>query len=353
MLFQEQTTLLTSINKEVKSVTIRNRKHVEITITNYGGIITSIKTPDKNGNFNEIVLGFDDLNSYTSENYKKNCPYLGAIIGRYANRIKEGQFNLDGKNYQLACNNGPNHLHGGPEGFHQKIWDMEVFTQKDRSGVILTTTSTHLEEGYPGNLKVEVTYTLTDENELVIDYNATTDQTTIINLTNHSYFNLSGCKTDILNHDIVIYANTFTPKDGNDIPTGEIVEVNDSPMDFTTPQKLGNRIDDVEGKGYDHNFVINGVENELNPAARVVDAKSGRLLEFYTTEPGFQLYTGNYLDGSFKRNEQPFDTHFGFCLEAQHYPDSPNQPNFPSTELVPGETYTQTTVYKFGIVRNQ
>lgn len=352
MLFQEQTTLLASLGKEVKTVTIRNKKHVEVTITNYGGIITSIKTPDKNGNFDEIVLGFDDINTYVSDKYTQNCPYFGAIIGRYANRIKEGQFTLQGKDYQLACNNGQNHLHGAPNGFHSKIWDMKVFTEEKRSGVILTTTSPDGEEGYPGNLNVEVIYTLTDENELVIDYKATTDKNTIINLTNHSYFNLSGCKRDVLDHDMVVYANAFTPKDENDIPTGEIVEVNDSPLDFTTPQKIGQRIEDVDGKGYDHNFVVNGLKNELNPAARVVDQKSGRWLEFYTTEPGFQFYTANYLDGSLQRGQQKFDARYGFCLEAQHYPDSPNQPDFPTTELAPGEMYKQTTVYKFGIVKN-
>lgn len=349
MIINESIQFIPSLNQEVKTITLQNRKHTQVTVTNYGGIIMSIKTPDRRGNFAEIALGFNNVEDYLSDNYKNNCPYFGAAIGRYANRIKDGQFSIDGTNYQLNCNNGPNALHGGPKGFHQKIWDMETFKEPKRTGVILTLDSKDMEEGFPGNLKVKMTYTLTFDNELVIDYEAKTDKKTIINLTNHTYFNLSSMQSNVLDHMLVLYADRFTPKDENDIPTGEVVSVNDSPMDFLLPKKIGERISDVDGRGYDHNFAINGFEGDLNIGARLVDGSTGRSLEFYTTEPGFQVYTGNYLDGSFKRDGISFDENYGVCFEAQKFPDSPNKPNFPSAELKPEETYRQTTVYKFGL----
>jgi aldose 1-epimerase len=349
MIINEKKQFIPALNAEVRTVTLQNRKHTQVTVTNYGGIIMSIKTPDRRGNFAEIALGFNDVEDYLTEDYKNNCPYFGTALGRYANRIEHGKFSIDGTDYQLNCNNGPNALHGGPGGFHQKIWEMETFKEPKRTGVILTLESKDMEEGYPGNLKIKMTYTLTFDNELVIDYEATTDKKTIVNLTNHSYFNLSSMQHDVLNHLMVLYADKFTPKDEYDIPTGEIVAVNDSPVDFLLPRLIGERIADVDGKGYDHNFVINGFEGDLNMGARLVDSSTGRSLEFYTTEPGFQVYTGNYLDGRFERDDIPFKENYGICFEAQKYPDSPNKPEFPSAELLPGETYRQTTVYKFGL----
>ncbi|TAJ12720.1 galactose mutarotase [Marinilabiliaceae bacterium JC017] len=335
---------------EINLFEIENKFGTTVNITNYGGIITSIQTRDKQGNKDEIVLGFDNPMEYLKDDYISNCPYLGAVVGRYANRIKEGKFTLNGKTYELCINNAPNHLHGGPNGLHQKTWKAEPFHSEDRAGVKLTITSPDMEEGFPGNLKVEVIYTLTNQNELVIDYHATTDKDTHINLTNHSYFTLNGCNEDVLAHQLVVYADHFTPKDETDIPTGDIVCIKDSPLDFMTPTPLGDRIKDVAGRGFDHNYVINGIIGDLRPAARVWDEKSGRTLDFFTTEPGFQLYTANYLDGSFGRGNKKFQQHYGFCLEAQHYPDSPNQPNFPSTLLKAGKTYEQTTIYRFGIL---
>jgi len=348
MIINQKTQFIPALNQEVKSVTLQNRKHTQVTITNYGGIITSIKTPDRRGNFAEIVLGFDNIEEYTTEQYIKNCPYFGASIGRYANRIKDGKFSIDGIEYQLNCNNGPNHLHGGPNGFHQKIWHMETFKETKRTGVVLTLSSPDMEEGFPGKVDIKLTYTLTFDNELVIDYEAKTDKKTILNLTNHSYFNLSSMQNNVLEHLMVLYADKFTPKDENGIPTGEIVAVNDSPMDFLTPRTIGERINDTDDIGYDHNFVINGHKNDLNIGARIVDPSTGRSLEFYTTEPGFQLYTGNYLDGSYQRDGVFFNQHQGICFEAQKYPDSPNQDHFPSTIISPKDTYRNTTVYKFG-----
>jgi aldose 1-epimerase len=349
MIISEKNQFIPALNKEVKTVVLQNRKHTQVTITNYGGIIMGIKTPDRRGNFYDIALGFDDVEDYLKEEYKNNCPYFGAAVGRYANRIANGCFTLDGKEYKLACNNGPNALHGGPGGFHQQVWDMETFKEPKRTGVILTLKSPHMEEGYPGNLEIKMTYTLTFDNELVIDYEAKTDETTVINLTNHTYFNLSNMHSNVLDNDLVLYADQYTPKNENDIPTGELTSVYDTPLDFLRPRKIGERISEVDGKGYDHNFVINGHEGDLNIAARLIDDSTGRSLEFYTTEPGFQMYTGNYLDGSLGRGEVKFPENFGVCFEAQKFPNSPNIEHFPSTVLKPGETYKQTTLYKFGV----
>lgn len=348
MIINEKIQFVPSLNEDIKTVVLQNRKHTQVTICNYGAVISSIKTPDRRGNFGEIVLGFDNAEEYATPQYRANCPYFGAVVGRYANRINKGEFTLKGKHYQLDCNNGSNHLHGGTSGFHQQIWKMETFKEAKRTGVVLTLTSPHMEGGYPGTVDVKLTYTLTFDNELVIDYEAKTDQPTILNLTNHTYFNLSSMQNNVLDHLMVLYADKFTPKDEAGIPSGEILTVNNSPLDFSVPHKIGERINDVDGIGYDHNFVFKGVENDLNIGARLVDKSTGRSLEFYSTEPGFQLYTGNYLDGTFQRNGIAFGKHYGICLEAQKFPDSPNQDHFPSAVLNPGETYHQTTVYKFG-----
>lgn len=350
MVVNEKSEFIPALNQEIKTVVLQNRKHTQVTITNYGGIIMSIKTPDRRGNFAEIALGFDSVEEYLTEEYKNNCPYFGAAVGRYANRIKDGKFSIDGEKYQLACNNGPNALHGGPQGFHQKVWTMETFKEPKRTGVVLTLKSEDMEEGYPGCVNIKMTYTLTFDNELVIDYEATTDKTTIINLTNHTYFNLSSMKNNVLDHLTVLYADNYTPKDKNDIPTGEIASVHHTPMCFLTPHTLGERIAEVDGKGYDHNYVVNGCKGDLNIAARLVDNSTGRSLEFYTTEPGFQIYTGNYLDGNLKRDGVAFEENYGVCLEAQNYPDAPNKEQFPDATLKPGDTYKQTTVYKFGLI---
>ncbi|TRX70294.1 aldose epimerase family protein [Carboxylicivirga sp. M1479] len=349
MIINQNKKFIPELNQDIEIVTLQNRKHTQVTITNYGGIIMSIKTPDRRGNFAEIALGFDEVEDYLTKEYQNNCPYFGAAIGRYANRIKGGLFSIDDKEYTLNCNNGPNSLHGGPKGFHQKVWDMETFKEPKRTGVILRLQSDDMEEGFPGLLNVKLTYTLTFDNELVIDYEAETTKKTVVNLTNHSYFNLSNMQTPVLKHQMVLYADRFTPKDENDIPTGEIVSVNDSPLDFLLPRYIGDRISDVDGRGYDHNFVINGFPGDLNLGARIIDESTGRSLEFYTTEPGFQVYTGNYLDGSFKRDDVAFTENYGICFEAQKFPDSPNQTHFPSPVLSPGEKYKQTTLYKFGL----
>ncbi len=271
---------------------------------------------------------------------------MSTTIGRYANRIAKGKFTLFGEDHELVINNGPNSLHGGPTGFHARVWDA---FQPDSSTVVFSYTSKDGEENFPGNLKVEVTFTLTQENELVIDYAASTDQATHVNLTNHSYFNLKGDGSKVLDHNLVLYANYFTPKDDEGIPTGQIVQVNDSPLDFRMPRKIGERIGEF-ADGYDHNFVVNGLVGELRPAARAWEDTTGRTLDFFTTEPGFQLYTGHYLSGQHSRNGIAFSQYTGFCLEAQHYPNSPNVEAFPSTLLNPGDVYSQTSVYKFGVM---
>jgi aldose 1-epimerase len=329
--------------------TLTNSHGLEIRAMNYGGIILSMSVPDRKGQFADVVLGHDTL-----EGYIPNTPYLGAIIGRYANRIANGSFTLDGKTYTLPKNNGPNTLHGGVEKtFDKVVWDDEPM-QGGKTGVVFTHLSKDGEEGFPGNLKVKVTYTLTDENELVIEYEATTDKATPINLTQHSYFNLAGEGTgDILNHELMLNADRFTPVDKNLIPTGELRPVKGTPLDFTTQTKIGARIDDgyeqlVLGHGYDHNFVINRKADDLELAARVYEPSSGRVLEVSTTQPGVQLYTGNFLDGTVTGTQgHVYKRRYAFCLETQHFPDSPNHPEFPSTILRPGETFHSKTVFKF------
>ena len=330
---------------------LTNARGVEARIISYGGIVISLRVPDRNGLFEDIALGYDNL-----EGYLKSTPYFGAIIGRYGNRIAKGQFTLDGKLYKLATNNAPNHLHGGVKGFDKVVWKGESFKNAEGVGVIFTYDSPDGDEGYPGTLKTRVTYTLNDRNELIVDYLATTDKSTPVNLTHHTYFNLAGeGKRDILDHEMTINADRYTPIDATSIPTGELAPVEATPFDFRNATPIGSRINhkDVQltnGKGYDHNYVLNRQGDGLVKAARVVDPSSGRVLEVSTTEPGIQFYSGNFLDGSITgKSGQLYKERFGFCLEPQHYPDSPNRPNFPSTILKPGEEYRSKTVFSFGV----
>jgi aldose 1-epimerase len=340
----------TKDGKNVDLYTLTNTNGLNAKIMTYGGIVTSLQVPDRNGNFADIVLGCDSLDEYI-----KGSPYFGALIGRFGNRIAKGKFTLDGVEYTLATNNGPNHLHGGIKGFDKVVWDAKSMQTKEGPALKLTYRSRDGEEGYPGNLSCIVSYTLTNNNELKISYEAKTDKATVINLTHHSYFNLGGHNSgDILKHELIINADRFTPVDKDLIPTGEIKPVKGTPMDFTKPMAIGSRIKQVEG-GYDHNYVLNSSPPScflkkaggLALAASVYESKSGRVMEVFTTEPGIQFYTGNFLDGSVKGKGAVYNKHNGFCLEAQHFPDSPNRPNFPSVVLKPGEKYTQLTVYKF------
>ncbi|MGV3774612.1 MAG: aldose epimerase family protein [Verrucomicrobiales bacterium] len=330
--------------KEVKLFTLRNKNGVIAKVMTYGALLTDLQTPDKNGKVSTIVLGFDSL-----DDYLKGHPFFGATTGRVANRIAKGKFTLEGKEYKLAVNNGPNSLHGGLKGFDKVLWEGKSTTVDGAPAVEFTYLSKDGEEGYPGNLKVKVVYSLNDENELKIHYTATTDKTTIVNLTNHSYFNLAG-GGNIGKHVLQLNADKYTPVNDQLIPTGEIAPVFGTPLDFTKPAEMGSRINQLDNKpvGYDHNFVINGGGKSLTFAARVGEPTTGRVLEVLTTEPGIQFYSGNFLDGSLKgRNGAVYAQHTGFCLETQHYPDSVNQPNFPSTVLKPGETFDSTTIFKF------
>ncbi len=334
--------------RPVNLYTLTNSHGVEVHAMNYGGIIVSIRVPDRKGQMADVVLGHE-----TMEGYIPNPPYFGAIVGRYANRIANGQFTLDGKTYTLPKNDGPNTLHGGTtRTFDKVVWDAEPL--KGKTGVAFSYLSKDGEEGFPGNLKVKVTYTLTDANELILDYEATTDKATPINVSQHSYFNLKGeGNGDILDHEILLNADKFTPVDKNLIPTGELRPVKGTPFDFTTSTKIGSRIDDSYeqlqlGHGYDHNFVINRKGSGLELAARVYEPTTGRVLEVSTTQPGVQFYTGNFLDGTVTgKNGHVYKRRYGFCLETQHFPDSPNHPDFPNTILKPGETFHQKTVFKF------
>jgi aldose 1-epimerase len=344
----ESQALGTQGGRPVTLYTLTNSHGVEIKAMNYGGIILSIRVPDRKGQFADIVLGHE-----TMEGYVPNPPYIGAVVGRYANRIAGGAFTLGGKTYNLPKNNGPNTLHGGTDKtFDKVVWEVEPL--KGKSGVAFTYLSKDGDDGFPGNVKVKVTYTLTDDNELVIDYEATTDKSTPINLSQHSYFNLAGEGTgDILNHEVMINADRFTPVDKNLIPTGELRPVKGTPLDFTTSTRVGARIDDnydqlVLGHGYDHNWVINRKGEGLILAARVYEPTSGRVMEVSTTQPGVQFYTGNFLDGTVTGKQgHVYKRRYGLCLETQHFPDSPNQPDFPSTILKPGETFKSRTVFKF------
>ncbi len=328
---------------------ITNSKGVEVRITDYGGTVVSLKVPDRNGVLADVVLGFDRL-----EDYLKGHPFFGCLVGRYANRIAKGRFTLEGKTYTLAVNNGPNHLHGGLMGFDKRVWKASEVSRGGAPALRLEYVSKHMEEGYPGNLTVEVIYSLSDANALRIDYTATTDGPTVVNLTNHSYFNLAGAGAgDMLGHEVQVNADRFVPVGSDLIPTGELRSVAGTPLDFRQPTAIGARIDaDHEqiryGQGYDHTFVLNNPGREPGLAARVREPRSGRVLEVLTTKPGVQLYTGNFLDGSnVGKSGKVYGRRYGFCLETQYFPDSPNQPSFPSPVLRPGETYRHTTVYRF------
>ena len=336
-------------DQPVDEIVMTNKNGVEVRAITYGGIITSIKTPDRNGTMGDVVLGFDSLDGYLGDH-----PFFGAIIGRYGNRIAKGRFTIDGTEYKLATNNGPNHLHGGIKGFDKKIWKAEYLPIESRMmGVVFTYTSVDGEEGYPGKLDVKVTYRLTDNNELIVDYEAHTDQATHVNLTQHSYFNLAG-DGDVLGHEVTIDADRYTPVDATLIPTGELAPVEGTPFDFRKSTAIGARINDAHpqiknGSGYDHNWVLNRTGPALQRAARVVEPKSGRTLEVSTTEPGMQFYTGNFLDGTLKgKGGHVYQRRSGFCLETQHYPDTPNQPGFPTTLIKPGQDYSTRTVFTFG-----
>jgi aldose 1-epimerase len=330
----------------VELYVLTNGAGMKAKVISYGAILTELQVADRDGKFDNVVLGFDDLKGYLTRH-----PYFGATVGRVANRIAKGKFTLDGKEYSLAVNNGPNALHGGLKGFDKAVWKAESFQNPDGVGVKFSYLSKDGEEGYPGNLSVTVTYTLTEHNEIKIDYSATTDKATPINLSNHSYFNLAGPKSgDILGHELLLAADEYTPVDDTLIPTGAIKSVKGTPLDFTTPATIGSRIAQLKGQpvGYDHNFVLRGGGKALALAARVREPKTGRVMEMHTTEPGVQFYTGNFLDGKLKgTGGVVYNKHQGFCLEAQHYPDSVNHADFPSVILRPGKTYTQTTIYKF------
>ena len=331
--------------------TLANTQGMEALITNYGATLVSLKVPDRCGKPVDVTLGYDSLGEYLRGSY-----YFGCIVGRYANRIAGGKFGLQGKEFTLIKNEGDNHLHGGTRGFDKVIWQSETLAVGTDQALMLKYFSRHDEEGYPGSLTVTVTYSLTDENELKIDYEAQTDQPTVINLTHHSYFNLAGAGSgDILDHILTILADQFTPVDNRLIPTGELRSVRGTPMDFTQPTGIGTRIEQddeqlILGNGYDHNWILNKEEGDLALAARVFASKSGRTMEVYTTEPGIQFYSGNFLGDQIKgKDDQIYHRRAGFCLETQHYPDAPNRPRFPATVLEPGEKYKQTTIYHFSI----
>ncbi len=337
----------TKTGSAVDLFTLTNDNGIVVKITNYGGTIVSVLAPDRQGNLADVVLGFDDLAGYLQPH-----PYFGVLVGRFGNRIAGGKFTLKGVEYTLAQNDGQNHLHGGLNGFDKAVWSAEPVQSEAEVGLKLTHVSPDGDEGYPGTLRVTVVYSLNNDNELKIDYTATTDQATIVNLTNHAYFNLAGAG-DILGHELMLNATRFTPIDDTLIPTGQLRSVTGTPLDFTQLTVVGARINQDDDQlrfagGYDHNFVVNGPAGTLRLAARVHEPSSGRVMEVSTTEPGIQFYSGNFLDGTLTgKGGHVYHKRSGFCLETQHFPDSPNQPNFPSTVLEPGEAYRQTTIYKF------
>jgi aldose 1-epimerase len=332
---------------EVDLYTLTNSQGLQAGVITYGARLVSLKTPDRAKHLDDIILGFDSLDGYLKDN-----PYFGAVVGRYGNRIGKGKFSLNGQEYTLAKNNGENSLHGGVKGFDKVLWTARDVSTSGAPGVELTYLSPDGEEGFPGNLLAKVTYTLSDSNELKIDYTATSDKLTVVNLTNHAYFNLSG-EDDVMNHVLTIAADKFTPVDSGLIPTGELKSVEGTPFDFRKPTPIGSRINDNDaqlklGGGYDHNFVLNHPDGEMGLAARVSDPKSGRVMEIQTVEPGVQFYTGNFLDGSLKgKAGKVYGKRSAFCLETQHFPDSPNKPAFPSTALRQGDRYRTTTVLRF------
>ena len=332
----------------VDAYTLTNKNGAKVKIITYGARVVSIEVRDREGKLGDVALGYDDILGY-----EKDSSYLGPIVGRYGNRIAKGRFTLDGVTYTLATNNNGNHLHGGLRGFDKVVWTAKGSVVAEAARLRLTYLSKDQEEGYPGNLSVTVIYTWTDRNELKIEYSAQTDKPTVLNLTNHAYFNLAGAGVgDILNHEMRINALRFTPTDATSIPTGELRSVKGTPLDFTSAQLIGARIEEkyeqlISGSGYDHNFVLNKPSGKLGLAAEVYESKSGRVLRVYTTEPGVQFYSGNFLNGAIGKQGLAYPRRSGFCLETQHYPDSPNKPRFPSTVLRPGGRYTQTTIYQF------
>jgi aldose 1-epimerase len=343
----------TPTGEQIDLYTLTNANGLECRIITWGGTCVSLKVPDRNGKLDDIMLGHDTLEGYLSHD---TCPYFGALIGRYGNRIGKGKFSIDGTEYTLATNNNDiNHLHGGVVGFDQKIWAAQTTKDDKEVSLTLTYTSPDGEEGYPGTLKAKVVYSLTSANELRIDYEATTDKATVCNLTNHSYYNLTGEARDILSHELTINADNTTPVDEGLIPTGELAPVAGTPFDFTSSKAIGKDIDanDIQlgyGLGYDHNWVLNKEGIELSLAAEVYEATTGRVMTIHTTEPAIQFYTGNFLDGTITgKGDKVYKQRYGLCLETQHSPDSPNKPDWPTTILRPGETYKSTTVHTFSI----
>lgn len=328
--------------------TLDNGHGLRVEVMDYGATIVKLFTPDRRGRSADVALGFGTLREY-----EKKSPYFGCIAGRFANRIAKGTYKLGSKTYHAAINNGPNSLHGGKVGFDKVLWHAEPAFPKGQPAIKFTYLSADGEEGFPGNLKITMWYLLSKKNGLVIDYQAVTDRTTVINLTNHTYFNLKGeGRGDILDHVLTLGARLYTPVDETQIPIGELEPVNGTPFDFTKPHTLGERVnsDDIQllrGNGYDHNFVLNSQDGKAAKAATVFEPKTGRIMEVFTTEPGIQLYTGNFLDGPIGKSGKPYKRRSGLCLECQHYPDSPNQPNFPTTTLKKGEIYSQVTEYRF------
>jgi len=338
-----------SSGQEVQLFTLKNSRGMQVGILDYGGIITSLLAPDNKGQYEDVVLGFESLADYETRN-----PYFGALVGRYANRIAGGRFSLDGKEYQLVQNNGNNHIHGGTKGFDKVIWEAKPIEFADRVSLELSYASKDMEEGYPGRLACTVTYTLSENNELQVTYRATSDKKTVVNLTQHSYFNLSGdFSRTILDHELQIEANEFVPVDEELIPTGQYAAVEGTPFDFNSPKKIGRDIEDSHeqlriGTGYDHSWVLKAGNSSIRKVSTVLHPESGRVLEVHTTEPGMQLYTGNFLDGTLPaKGGGTYGKRSGFCLETQHHPDSPNQPEFPSVVLEPGQTYRSETLFKF------
>ena len=331
--------------------TLKNKKGVTAIISNLGGIVMSLKIPDKHGQFDDVVCGYESIEEYS------NSPYFGCLVGRYGNRISDGRFSLGDKLYELAKNNNGNHLHGGVKGFDKVEWDALEKSTTEGSSLVLSYLSRDGEEGYPGNLSVKAVYTLTNDNELKLDFTASTDATTVVNLTHHSYFNLAGHGSgDILDHRVQIFADSFTPVNERLIPTGEIKSVVDTPLDFRQFFKIGDRIDNDHeqlkyGLGYDHNWVINSSSKDLNYCASVLEQNTGRVMEVFSNAPGMQFYSGNFLDGSnVGKDGAVYKYRSAFCMEPQHFPDSPNQPDFPSTVLNPGEKYQHTIIYKFSTI---
>jgi aldose 1-epimerase len=339
----------TETGKEVLLYSLQNKNGMEVQIMTYGGSVISLRVPDRLGKFADVVLGYDRLDGYL-----KNNPYFGGLIGRFGNRIAKGRFTLNGTPYQLPVNSGENHLHGGFKGYDKVVWDSEEIETDSTIGLKLEYSSQDGEEGYPGNLEVTVNYVLNNNNELMIEYHATTDKPTIVNMTHHSYFNLAGAgEGDILAQELKIDADRFTPVDSNLIPTGELQDVTGTPMDFRKLTAIGTRINDPDKQlayagGYDHNWVLNKGDNALTLAASAYDPNSGRMLEIYTTEPGMQFYSGNFLDGSITgKQDKVYQHRYAFCLEPQHFPDAPNKSNFPPVDLKPGEKYYHKSIYKF------